>query len=49
MRRADVDRSRVCIAVPELVVEVAKATRFVDLGPKLSDYDLAGVLEYISK
>ena len=32
---------------PELVVEVAKATRYVDLGPKLSDYERAGVLEYI--
>jgi Uma2 family endonuclease len=32
---------------PELVVEVAKATRYVDLGPKLADYEQAGVLEYI--
>jgi Uma2 family endonuclease len=32
---------------PELVVEVARATRFVDLGPKLADYERAGVLEYI--
>ncbi len=32
---------------PELVVEVAKATRFVDLGPKLKDYQRAGVLEYL--
>ena len=32
---------------PELVVEVAKATRYVDLGPKLSDYERAGVFEYI--
>jgi Uma2 family endonuclease len=32
---------------PELVVEVAKATRFVDLGPKLADYERAGVLEYV--
>jgi Uma2 family endonuclease len=32
---------------PELVVEVAKATRFVDLGPKLADYEQAGVREYI--
>jgi Uma2 family endonuclease len=31
---------------PELVVEVAKATRYVDLGPKLADYEQAGVLEY---
>jgi Uma2 family endonuclease len=32
---------------PELVVEVAKATRYVDLGPKLDDYERAGVLEYV--
>ena len=32
---------------PELVVEVAKATRYVDLGPKLADYEQAGVREYI--
>jgi Uma2 family endonuclease len=32
---------------PELVVEVAKATRYVDLGPKLRDYEGAGVLEYV--
>ena len=32
---------------PELVVEVSKATRSVDLGPKLRDYERAGVLEYV--
>ncbi len=32
---------------PELVVEVSKATRYVDLGPKLTDYERAGVLEYV--
>ena len=32
---------------PELVVEVSKATRYVDLGPKLGDYERAGVQEYI--
>ena len=32
---------------PELVVEVAKATRYVDLGPKLRDYERAGVQEYV--
>jgi Uma2 family endonuclease len=32
---------------PELVVEVSKATRNVDLGPKLRDYERAGVLEYV--
>jgi Uma2 family endonuclease len=32
---------------PELVVEVSKATRYVDLGPKLRDYERAGVREYV--
>jgi Uma2 family endonuclease len=32
---------------PELIVEVSKATRYVDLGPKLDDYERGGVLEYI--
>ena len=32
---------------PELIVEVSKATRYVDLGPKLVDYERAGVLEYV--
>ncbi len=32
---------------PELVGEVSKATRYVDLGPKLDDYQRAGVLEYV--
>lgn len=32
---------------PELVVEISKATRYVDLGPKLHDYERAGVLEYV--
>jgi Uma2 family endonuclease len=32
---------------PELVVEISKATRYVDLGPKLDDYERAGVLEYV--
>jgi Uma2 family endonuclease len=32
---------------PELVVEVSKATRYVDLGPKLHDYERAGIQEYV--
>jgi Uma2 family endonuclease len=32
---------------PELVVEISKATRYVDLGPKLHEYERAGVLEYV--
>ncbi len=30
-----------------MIVEVAKATRYIDLGPKLADYEQAGVQEYI--
>ena len=32
---------------PELVIEVADSSRRLDLGPKLLDYEQAGVLEYI--
>jgi Uma2 family endonuclease len=32
---------------PELLVEVSHTTRYVDLGPKLEDYQRAGVLEYV--
>jgi hypothetical protein len=32
---------------PELVAEISKATRYVDLGPKLRDYERTGVLEYV--
>jgi Uma2 family endonuclease len=32
---------------PELVAEVSHTTRYVDLGPKLEDYERAGVLEYV--
>jgi Putative restriction endonuclease len=32
---------------PELVVEVSMATRLVDLGPKLRDYERGGILEYV--
>jgi Uma2 family endonuclease len=32
---------------PELVVEVAESTRYVDLGPKFDEYERAGVREYI--
>jgi hypothetical protein len=32
---------------PELVAEVSKTSRYVDLGPKLDDYERGGVLEYI--
>ncbi len=33
--------------VPELLVEVAHTSRYTDLGPKLEDYERAGVFEYI--
>ena len=33
--------------VPELLVEVAHATRYTDLGPKFDDYERVGVLEYV--
>ena len=32
---------------PELVTEISHTTRYVDLGPKLKDYEKAGVLEYL--
>jgi Uma2 family endonuclease len=32
---------------PELVIEIAKATRSIDLGPKLAVYERAGVREYV--
>jgi Uma2 family endonuclease len=41
------DREGYVHGAPELVVEVSKATRYVDLGPKLDDYERAGALEYV--
>jgi Uma2 family endonuclease len=41
------DENGVIAGAPELVVEVAYASRFVDLGPKRADYERAGVLEYV--
>jgi Uma2 family endonuclease len=32
---------------PEFIVEVSRATRYVDLGPKKADYERAGVQEYL--
>jgi Uma2 family endonuclease len=32
---------------PDLVVEVSKTTRYIDLRNKLEDYERAGVLEYV--
>jgi hypothetical protein len=33
--------------VPEMMVEVAQASRYTDLGPRFDDYERAGVQEYI--
>src|SRR5206468_852661 len=32
---------------PELVVEIARSSRAVDLGPKKLEYERGGVLEYV--
>ena len=32
---------------PELVIEISKATRSIDIGPKLAVYERAGVREYV--
>lgn len=32
---------------PELVVEVARTSRYLDLGPKFDEYERAGVREYV--
>jgi Uma2 family endonuclease len=44
--RTQADR-RFIRGVPELVLEVTHTTRYTDLGPKLDDYERAGVLEYV--
>ncbi len=44
--RTQTDR-RFVRGVPELLVEVSHTTRYTDLGPKLDDYERAGVLEYV--
>lgn len=44
--RTRLDR-RTVLGVPELIVEVSHSTRSSDLGPKLADYERAGVLEYV--
>jgi len=41
------DENGFIAGAPELVVEVAKATRFVDLGSKRADYERAGVQDYV--
>jgi hypothetical protein len=44
--RTQADR-RFIHGVPELLVEVAHASRYTDLGPKFDDYERVGVLEYV--
>ena len=41
------NEGRYLAGAPELVVEVSRSTRYMDLGPKLDAYERAGVLEYI--
>ena len=41
------DESGFVHGAPELVAEVSKATRYVDLGSKKADYERAGVQEYL--
>ena len=38
---------RYFVGGPELVVEIARSSRRIDLGPKYRDYERAGVLEYL--
>ncbi len=35
------------VGAPELIVEVAHASRAIDLGPKRIEYERAGVIEYV--
>ena len=37
----------ISLGPPELVVEIARSSRAIDLGPKLQDYQRTGVLEYL--
>jgi hypothetical protein len=41
------DEGRMIEGVPEMLVEVSHTTRYTDLGPKLEDYERAGVQEYV--
>ncbi|MEX2558593.1 MAG: Uma2 family endonuclease, partial [Pirellulales bacterium] len=38
---------RYLVGAPELVVEVARSSRYIDLGPKLWEYGRGGVREYV--
>lgn len=41
------NQGRYVAGAPELIVEVSRSTREVDLGPKFAAYDRAGALEYV--
>jgi Uma2 family endonuclease len=41
------DTDQFIVGAPELVVEVAKSSRTIDLGDKRADYERAGVREYV--
>jgi len=41
------DEGRYMAGAPELVVEVAQSSRYLDLGPKFDGYERAGVREYV--
>ena len=41
------DEEGIIFGAPELVVEVSHSTKRADLGPKLVEYELAGVQEYV--
>ena len=41
------DEGLYIVGAPELIVEVSHTTRYNDLGPKLEDYERAGVQEYV--
>ena len=45
--QSHVDAKRYLVGPPELVVEIARATRYYDLNRKKSDYERAGVQEYL--
>jgi Uma2 family endonuclease len=38
---------KIIAGAPELIIEVTDSSRAIDLGPKLADYERAGVLEYV--
>jgi Uma2 family endonuclease len=41
------DERGIVAGVPELLTEVSHTTRYIDLGPKLEDYERVGVQEYV--